>query len=78
MQRDIEYWQTEDDVIVVEPKTIKGRTTMVEEFPIYSRAKQYRAYLGNNGSVIWEFPSHCSALHSFFLSNRCHAISVEP
>ena len=76
MQRDIEYWQKEDDVIVVEPQTVKGRAIMVEEFPIYGKATHYRSYLGNNGSVIWEFPSDSKALHSFFQSKICNVVSV--
>ena len=70
MPRDIEYWQSETE-ITVEPKTVKGRAMMVEQFPIYGAAKEYKAYLANNGVLRWEFPVRSSSLTQFLDAGLC-------
>lgn len=78
MQRDIEYWQDDLDTITLEPKTVKGRTTMLEEFPIYQAAKQYKSYLANTGALRWEFPKESSVLKAFLQSTSCSTMSLAP
>ena len=77
MQRDIEYWQDETNDITVEPKTVKGRATMVEQFPIYSTAKLYKAYLSNRGRMRWVFPDDSSIFHEFLNASNCSAEQVQ-
>ena len=76
MQRDIEYWQDETNAITVEPKTVKGCTTMVEEFPIYSTAKLYKAYLSSRGRMRWVFPDQSTIFQDFLNSSSCSAAQV--
>lgn len=76
MQRDIEYWQDETNAITVEPKTVRGRTVMVEQFPIYSTAKLYKAYLANTGEMRWVFPDNSSIFHDFLNASACIAAQV--
>ena len=76
MQPDLEYWIDEANTVTVEPKTVKGREIMVQEFPIYGVAKLYKAYLANNGALRWEFPELSTIWQTFLRSQHCSASQV--